>query len=132
MAASGRNLQIVQATVVLTLLSIAHAVDHTVGHPAHGVGLIPGYLGFFILGATLYLALRGDARAPLAAAATGFATAIGLLAIHIAPHWGMFSDPYSKLDLGPVSWAIVLVSIVVGIWLGVAGMRAMREPLATA
>ena len=116
---------IIQATLLLLVLSVAHTVDHIVGHPADTIGQIPGYLGYATLAVTLFLTLRSDRAAPLAAAATGFSTAAALVAIHLAPHWGVFSDPYSKLDLGLISWAIVFASIAAGLWLGVLGARAM-------
>jgi hypothetical protein len=119
---------IVRVTLLLIALSVAHTLDHVFNHPADAVGQIPGYLGYAILGGTLYLALRNDPLAPLAAAATGFGTAAGLVAIHLAPHWGIFSDPYSKLDLGFISWAIVFANILASLWLGAVGLREMRQP----
>jgi hypothetical protein len=118
---------LVQASLLLLALSVAHTVDHIVGHPADTIGQIPGYLGYITVGATLFLSLRGDRAAPIAAVATGFGTAIALAAIHLAPHWGVFSDPYSKLDLGFISWAIVFASILSALWLGAVGARAMMS-----
>ncbi|MGZ5308407.1 MAG: hypothetical protein ACXWDP_04355 [Solirubrobacterales bacterium] len=116
---------LVQASLLLLALQVAHTVDHLVGHPADTVGQIPGYLGFATVLGTLYLVASDNPLGPLAAAATGFFTAVGLVAIHLAPHWGIFSDPYSKLDLGFVSWAIVFATILSSLWLGVLGVRAM-------
>ena len=117
---------LVQAALLLLALEVAHTVDHIVGHPADAIGQIPGFLGYITVGGTLILAWREDRLAPLAAAATGFFTAAGLVAIHLAPHWGAFSDPYSKLDLGFVSWAIVFANIAASLWLGWLGARALR------
>jgi hypothetical protein len=120
--------RIVLPALVLLALSVAHTVDHIVGHPAHGVvGLGVGYFGYFIIGITLAFALLKSPYAGLVAMATGFTTTIGLLAIHIAPDWSVFSDPYSDLDLGFVSWAIVFATMLGGIWLGVVGLQEMRR-----
>jgi hypothetical protein len=104
---------------------LAHALDHAIGHPPDAVGQIPGFLGFITCAALIYLAWRGDALAPIAAAAVGFFSAAALIAIHLAPHWGVLSDPYSKLDLPAISWAIVFVSIAWSLFLAVLGMREM-------
>lgn len=116
---------LVWASAALLAMQVLHTLDHILGHPANGVGVIPGYLGFATVLGALYLAARSYALAPLACAATGFFTAAGLVAIHLAPHWGVFSDPYSKLDLGFASWAIVFASIVSALVLGVLGAREM-------
>ena len=124
-AESGRFAAILYAAIVLFALQVAHALDHAIGHPPDAVGQIPGYLGFITNAAVIYLAWRGDALAPLAAAAVGFFTAAALIAIHLAPHWGVLSDPYSKLDLPAISWAIVFVSIGWSLFLGLLGLREM-------
>jgi hypothetical protein len=117
--------RMIQASLLLFVLQIAHTVDHVVGHPADAIGQIPGYLGYATVLGTLYLVASENPFGPLAATATGFFTAIGLAAIHLAPHWGIFSDPYSKLDLGFISWAIVFANLAAALWLGVLGARAM-------
>jgi hypothetical protein len=116
---------IVQATLLVLVLQVAHTLDHVIGHPATGVGVIPGYLGYVTILGTLYLVWRGDPLGPPIAAFVGFFTAAGLVAIHLAPHWGIFSDPYSKLDLPFISWAIVFANLAAALWLGVLGARAM-------
>src|ERR1700730_8368200 len=120
-----RMTPLLQAAILVLLLQFAHTADHIIGHPAHGVGVIPGYLGYFTMGGTIYLIVRENPLAPAVSAFVGFMTAIGLAAIHLAPHWGIFSDPYSKLGLGFISWAIVIASIIASLWLGVLGLRAM-------
>ena len=124
-AGSARSTAILYAALVLFALQVGHAVDHAIGHPPDAVGQIPGFLGFITNAGVIYLAWRGDALAPLAAAAVGFFTAAALIAIHLAPHWGLLSDPYSKLDLPAISWAIVFVSIAWSLFLGVLGLREM-------
>jgi hypothetical protein len=123
---------IVQASLLVLVLQVAHTLDHVIGHPAQGVGVIPGYLGYATILGTLYLVWRDDPLGPPVAAFVGFFTAVGLAAIHLAPHWGVFSDPYSKLDLGFISWAIVIVSILASLWLGALGLREMRAPAGAA
>ena len=121
--------QLMAAALLVLALEVAHTVDHLIGHPADAIGQIPGYVGFLTIGGTLFLIWRDDRFAPLAAAATGFAAAAGLIAIHLIPeHWGVLSDPYSSLDLSFVSWAIVFANIAAGLWLGAIGLREMRTP----
>jgi hypothetical protein len=118
---------LVQAALLVLVLQGAHTADHIIGHPAHGVGVIPGYLGFLTIGGTLFLLWRNDPLAPAVSAFVGFVTAIGLAAIHLAPKWGIFSDPYSRLHLEFISWAIVIAGIIASLWLGVLGLRAMAR-----
>jgi len=117
--------RLIEASVLLFVLQVAHTADHIIGHPADAIGQIPGYLGFFTVLGTIYLVASDSPFGPLAAAATGFFTAAGLAAIHLAPHWGVFSDPYSKLDLPFISWAIVFATLASALWLGVLGARAL-------
>ena len=122
---SARSAVILYAAIVLFALQVVHALDHAIGHPPDAIGQVPGLFGFITNAAVIYLAWREDALAPLAAAAVGFFSAAALIAIHLAPHWGALSDPYSKLDLPAISWAIVLVSIAWSLFLGVLGLREM-------
>jgi len=116
----------VQAALLLLALQVAHTVDHLIGHPSDAIGQIPGYLGYVTNLGILFLAWRDDRNAPLAAVAVGLLTAGGLVAIHLAPHWGVLSDPYTELSLPFVSWAIVFANIGAALWLAYLGFRGLR------
>jgi hypothetical protein len=119
-----------RATLFLLVMQVLHLGDHTFNQPSRDLGVqgaAIGALGFLTLFGCLYLATREDPLAPLACAVTGFGTALGFISIHIAPHWSLFSDPYSAFDANGLSWAIVIVSIGAALWLGVVAARMMHE-----
>lgn len=107
-----------------------HVADHSFNQPSRDLGaqgMVIGSVAFLSLFGCLYLASREDPLAPLACAATGFGTTLGFLAIHVAPHWSLFSDPYADIGVNALSWAIVAASIAAALWLGAAGLRALSE-----
>jgi 4-amino-4-deoxy-L-arabinose transferase-like glycosyltransferase len=103
------------ANVALVVAIALHATDHV--RQARGLGaLTPEVLwGGVVLAvaafATLLLTLRRHPRAPTAAVVVGLATAAGVSASHLAPHWSALSDPYADAALGPYSWAVMLAEI---------------------
>jgi hypothetical protein len=68
------------------------------------------------------------AVAPLAAAAFGTAAFIGLLAVHVAPSWGVLSDSYLPLHLDAISWLSVVALLVAAAGMALAGASALRSP----
>ena len=50
-------------------------------------------------------------------------TALGFVAVHLAPHWSMFSDPYADRDLDAGSWIQMLAALAAGAWLAYEGSR---------
>ena len=60
----------------------------------------------------------------------GLATALGFVAIHLAPHWSMFSDPYPDRYLDAGSWIQMSANLAAGLWLAYEGWRvtATRRP----
>jgi len=115
---------------ILALTSVAwfHDLDHVrqVRDVEPGVALL-GVLG--IVGTLLALALSiaRHVLAPLASILVGFGTAIGFFAVHVLPDWGPLSDGYPDLPVDVTSWIAAVVPILVGAWVGVAGLRAARE-----
>lgn len=107
---------------------ILHTLDHVLRQDRslpteiNVVGLA-GLAGTAIL---LILVLSGHRLAPLGAAIVGLGNAAGFAAVHLAPHWSAFSDPYPDLGLDAVSWASLALAIAAALWLGSAGLRAMR------
>ena len=122
------------ADAALAALLVVHIADHTVRQPAGAqlglVASLPGLLGTVAVFITLVLVARGQRWAPQLAGALGLATALGFVAIHLAPHWSMFSDPYPDRYLDAGSWIEMSASLVAGLWLAYEGWRvtATRRP----
>ncbi len=109
-------------------------VLHTADHFRRGIAsLTPQVLWagnvntVFSLGVIALVFMR-HRLAPAAAAVFGFATAFGVAAVHLTPHWSAFSDslPDGRVDL--VTWVAVLVEIAGALALGAAGLYALRMP----
>ena len=79
---------------------------------------------------TLVLVFRGHRFAPAAAAAVGFASAIGFTAAHVLPHWSTFSDSFTGSDVASgvtgFSWFAALFEIGADVAFGWAGFRMLR------
>jgi hypothetical protein len=71
----------------------------------------------------LALAAHGHRDAPLLCAVAGAASAAGIVASHLLPHWSALSDPYPALHPGGLSWAAVLLEIATALTLALAGAR---------
>lgn len=127
MAAVPRSRPLVWANVLLLTTLVLHDLDHLRqgrGIEAPVVGL--GILGDVLAVVSLVLALRGHRRAPAAAVAVGFATALGFIAVHVVPDWGPLSQGYPDLGVDVLSWVAAIVPLVAGVALGVTGLAAMR------
>jgi hypothetical protein len=125
MEARGRD-PLVIAGLAFLAANAAHTLDHfRTGTERLTTEVVAGGTVITALALlTLGLALRRHPRAPLAAALTGFATAAGVAASHIAPHWSAFSDPYPALGADALSWVVMLAELGAALALGVAGLRA--------
>jgi fatty acid desaturase len=115
------------ANAALAVLLALHVADHVLRQPADEqlslVGSLPGLLGAVAVWVSLVLVARGWPRAPLVAGALGVLTAAGFVAVHLAPHWSMFSDPYADRSLDAGSWVQMLSALAGGVWLAYEGWR---------
>jgi hypothetical protein len=117
--------RLVAAAAVFMSANLLHTIDHmrqgterlTTEVFAGGTAITLAAL------VVLFLAVRGDSRAPLAAVVVGLSAALGVSASHVAPHWSAFSDPYPDLSLDALSWAVMLAEIAAGLALAAAGLR---------
>lgn len=120
-----------RANLLLFGLLIAHTVDHAVNQPARDLpptGTLIGLAGFAIVAASAVLALRRSSSAPAAAIFAGFATAAGIVAVHLTPSWsGAISDPFWDFDANFVSWVLAIALLLGGLVLASVGARAMRR-----
>ena len=126
--------RLLAANAALAGALVLHIVDHVVRQPAdEQLGLLaslPGLLGAVAVFVTLGLVARRARWAPQLAGALGLATALGFVAVHLAPHWSMFSDPYADRSLDAGSWIQMSASLACGLWLAYEGRRvtATRRP----
>ena len=122
-----------RAALLLTALDVLHALDHTrQGRDLASEVYVAGVAGWIALALLLVLIARGHRLAAPYAALVGISVAVGFLAVHIAPHWSSFSDPYSRFDPDALSWVLVALPIVAAVNLvvqaGRAHARTRRSP----
>jgi hypothetical protein len=121
-----------RAALVLTVADVLHAVDHTrqARHLASEVYVV-GVAGWIALAVLLVLIARRHALAAPYAAAVGVSVAAGLVAVHVAPHWGAFSDPYPAFDADGLSWALVALPVAAAVNLVAQAARARSRAVAS-
>ena len=111
-------------TVAALALDLIHDLDHVRRGNYSPVAVRS--LGFLALAGgiiAITLAARRNKFAAPFAAFYGFVGAIGLVAVHVLPHWSLFSDPFTAYRVDALSWAIVAADIVVFTGLGVVATR---------
>lgn len=124
---SERRLQ--STAVVFAIAVVLHGADHlrrgvdvvsATVRVAGGVQLLLGVI-------TVVLVFRRHSRAPSAAIAVGFASAVGFAAAHLLPHWSSFSDAFVGSRVAPkvtvLSWVAALFEIGADVALAWAGLR---------
>jgi hypothetical protein len=116
-----------RAALLLTVTDVLHALDHTrQGRDLASEVYVAGVAGWIALAVLLVLIARGHRLAAPYAAAVGVSVAAGFLLVHVAPHWGAFSDPYSAFDADALSWALVVLPVAAAINLVVQAAAALR------
>lgn len=130
--------RLLAANAALAAVLAGHIADHVLRQPAgEQLGLLaslPGLLGAAAVFVLLGLVWRGVSIAPALAAGLGLLTAAGFVAVHLLPHWSMFSDPYTDRYLDAGSWIEMLAAIAGALWLAFEGWRLVASggPRATA
>jgi hypothetical protein len=72
--------------------------------------------------------------APRVSATVAFPGAIGVAAVHLLPHWSVFSDAFpggATRGITAMSWTAVLLEIAGAVAVGVAGIAALRRHAAS-
>ena len=114
-----------RAALALTAADVLHALDHTrQGRDLAGPVYAAGVAGWIALAILLVLVARGHRLAAPYAAAVGLTVAIGFVAVHVAPHWSAFSDPYPDANADALSWALVVVPVLAAVNLVATALRA--------
>jgi hypothetical protein len=124
------------ANTALAVLLVVHIADHTVRQPADGqlglVASLPGLLGTVAVFVALVLVARDTRNAAQFAGVIGLLTAVGFVAVHLAPHWSMFSDPYADRHLDAGSWIEMLAALAGGLLVSYEALRVGRSDAAPA
>ena len=110
---------VVPLTIAAFAMDLVHDLDHIRRHNYSPVAVRS--LGFFALAAGILavtLAVRRSKLAVPFACFYGLASGVGLFAVHVLPHWSLFSDPLATYHVDALSWTIVGVTILVDLALG--------------
>jgi hypothetical protein len=114
-----------RAALLLVFADVLHAADHTrQGRSLASEVYAAGVAGWVALAVLLVLVARRHRLAAPYAAAVGLSVAAGFVAVHVAPHWSAFSDPYSGFDPDALSWALVVVPVLAALNLVAQAARA--------
>ncbi|MDQ6749829.1 MAG: hypothetical protein M3Z33_03615 [Actinomycetota bacterium] len=120
------------ANLALAILLAAHIADHALRQPATGqlslLASLPGLLGAAAVFVSLALVARRYRHAPAVAGVIGLLTALGFVAVHLVPHWSMFSDPYADRYLDAGSWIEMLTAMAGGLVLAFEALRLSAQP----
>jgi hypothetical protein len=120
--------QLLWSALGLLAAVLLHDLDHLrQGRSVEPLVLAIGVVGDIAVITMAVLALRGSRLAPQAAILVGFANFFGFIAVHVVPDWGPLADGYPDISVDGLSWAIVYIPMAAALWLGVAGLVALRS-----
>ncbi|MDX6688724.1 MAG: hypothetical protein QOG15_181 [Solirubrobacteraceae bacterium] len=126
--------RLLYANLALAILLAGHIADHTLrqsgGDQLSFVASLPGLLGALAVFVSLGFVVAGYRDAPQIAGTMGLLTALGFVAVHLAPHWSMFSDPYEDRYLDAASWIQMLASLAGGLLVAFEARRLLNGPAA--
>ena len=120
-----------------TGLYLIGLVAHTADHLRRGTGVLThhvfwaGNLSTLAGVITVVLVFSRHRLAPVMAAAFGLPVAIGVAAVHLLPHWSVFSDafpgaaPASRVEA--ISYAVVIIEIIGAALTGIIAMRILAR-----
>lgn len=122
---SGGSRALVLAAGALLALTVLHDLDHvrqgrSLPTALNAIGAL-GTLG--AVGLLLWTLRRSDENVRRVAGAFGVTTALGLVIIHVLPHWSVISDPYGEAGVDWVSWVSLAAFIFGGVGLAIVAYR---------
>ena len=113
---------------VLVIMIVVHDLDHVrQGRALQSELLGVGAIALVAALVSLVLAIREHSLAPAAAVVVGFGNVVGVVLVHVAPHWGPFSDPYAAAHVDWFSWTVIGAMMLLGLMLGMTGVSALRN-----
>ncbi len=113
---------------VLVIMIVVHDLDHVrQGRALQSELLGVGAIALVAALVSLVLAIREHWLAPAAAVVVGFGNVVGVVLVHVAPHWGPFSDPYAAAHVDWFSWTVIVAMMLLGLMLGMTGVSALRN-----
>lgn len=114
----------------LLALTVLHDLDHLrQGRELPlALNLIGALATLGAVGIFLWSARRNDQNVARVAEVFGFTTALGLVVVHVVPHWSVISDPYGEAGVDALSWLSLGAFITGGIALGVVARRHELSP----
>jgi hypothetical protein len=114
-------------TIAAFAMDLVHDLDHIRRHNYSPVAVRS--LGFLALAGGILavtLVVRRSRFAVPFVCFYGLASGVGLFAVHVLPHWSLFSDPLTTYHVDALSWTIVGSTIAVDLALGIgAGLRLL-------
>jgi hypothetical protein len=122
------------ATIFFVVAVLLHGLDHLRRGPDSldaGVFWL-GSAGIVIEVAVVTVVFMRHRRAPLAAASTGLALALGYASVHLTPGRSWLSDSFLSGDVSLLSWGATVLEITAALALGAAGAFVLRRPGARA
>src|SRR4051812_45966292 len=108
------------AAILFVVAYVIHAGDHfrrgidAVTGEVFWAGNFQGVLGLV----TVILILTRHRWGPGFAFVTGFGSAVGFIAAHFLPDWGVFSDSFVSHHVIWFSWFAAVVEVVADVFLG--------------
>jgi hypothetical protein len=122
---------------IATAAFVAGLLVHGADHLRRGFDVLTpevfwaGTFQLVMSAVVVVLVVRRSEHAPLFACALGFLSALGFGLAHLLPDWGAFSDAFTGAHRAAgvtwFSWVGALAEIVTGLWMGAAGLMAMRR-----
>lgn len=114
-------------TIAAFAMDLVHDLDHIRRHNYSPIAVRS--LGFVALAGGILavtLVLRRNRYAVPFACFYGWASGIGLILVHVLPHWGPISDPFTAYRVDALSWLIVGVNTAVVFVLGIVAAQQLR------
>lgn len=121
---------LVLAAGSLLALTVLHDLDHLrQGRELPlGLNLIGALATLAAIGVFLWTTRRDDENVARVAEVFGFTTALGLVVVHVLPHWTVISDPYGEAGVDALSWLSLAAFVTGGIALTVVAHRHEPSP----
>ena len=124
---------LILAAAVFVVVDVLHFADHLRQGRALGVGVTtPGTISLLLAIVVLVLAIRHSGIVAALATGLGAIVAIGVLAVHLLPPWGAYSDSYLPLHLDGLSYVSLAALSLSAATLALAGARLLTSRRETA